>query len=495
MREWLKNILSGNQTASPGQDDDAVTSGMDSDMEADRAAAESLWDFREKPASRLAPMPATLGIWELAWPTILAALMHTVVRWVDIKMVGDLGMEAVAGVTAGGQIYWVIQAVAMALTMGTVALVSRAIGAKDMSLADRVLRQSIIMGTLFGLVSWLAFLPWLTPAIALLGMEKTVVDIGADYTFWLLAGNIPFTLAFVFGAALRSAGDSRTPLYVGVVSNLFNIFLNWVLIYGNLGFPAMGVAGAGIASSVAMFVQLVVFLYMWRTGKLAIKPKSLSFKFEFDVWKRILKIGYPSSIEGFLFQGGLLAFMSLMATFGTAEFTAYQVGIQVLALAFLPGHGFATASSTLVGQNLGAEDPDAAAAAGWRSMFMAMGVMGVMGALMIAISEPFARWFVDNDEVVALSVQFIWLLGMAQPMMAIENAIGGGLRGAGDTRFPLLTVFCGLFFCRVIPAYIAVYVFDAGIQVVWSFLLLDYLLKASMMIWRFRQGRWKTIKV
>ncbi len=484
MLERIKNFFAGKSPKDSSPEEAA-----------DQAVARSLWDFREKPSSRLAPMPASLGIWELAWPTILAALMHTVVRWVDIKMVGDLGMEAIAGVTAGGQIYWVVQAVVMALTMGTVALVARAFGSNDMSLADRVLRQSILMGTVFGLVSWLAFLPWLTPAIALLGMEDAVVTMGADYTFWLLVGNIPFTLTFVFGAALRAAGDSRTPLYVGVVSNVINIFLNWVLIYGNLGAPALGVVGAGIASSAAMFIQLVVFLYMWRNSMLVIKPKSLSLKLDFDLWKRILKIGYPASIEGFIFQAGLLAFMGLMATFGTAEFTAYQIGIQVLAMAFLPGHGFATAASTLVGQHLGADRPDLAVAAGWRSMVMAIWVMSAMGALMIAIAEPFARWFIDNDEVVALSVQFIWLLGLAQPMMAIENALGGGLRGAGDTRFPLVTVFCGLFFCRVIPAYIAVYMFDAGIQTVWSFLLLDYLLKASMMIWRFRQGKWKTIQV
>jgi putative MATE family efflux protein len=368
MLERIKNFFAGKPPKDTSPEDAA-----------DQAVARSLWDFREKPSSRLAPMPASLGIWELAWPTILAALMHTVVRWDDIKMVGDLGMEAIAGVTAGGQIYWVVQAVVMALTMGTVALVARAFGANDMSLADRVLRQSILMGTIFGLVSWLAFLPWLTPAIALLGMEDAVVTMGADYTFWLLAGNIPFTLTFVFGAALRAAGDSRTPLYVGVVSNVLNIFLNWVLIYGNLGAPALGVVGAGIASSAAMFVQLVIFLYMWRNSRLIIKPKSLSLKLDFDLWKRILKIGYPASIEGFVFQAGLLAFMGLMATFGTAEFTAYQIGIQVLAMAFLPGHGFATAASTLVGQHLGANRPDLAATAGWRSMVMAIWVMSAMG--------------------------------------------------------------------------------------------------------------------
>ena len=486
MWDWLKNLLAGRAAQTGGQDDIDASS---------QEVAESLWDFREKPASRLAPLPQSLGIWELAWPTILAALMHTVVRWADIKMVGDLGVEAVAGVTAGGQVYWVVQAVAMALTMGVVALVARAFGAKDEELADNVMRQAVIIGTGFGLFSWLVFLPFLAPSLTLLGMEQQVVDLGADYLFWLLAGNVPFTLAFVFAAGLRAAGDSRTPLYVGIVANLLNIILNWILIYGNLGFPALGVVGAGIASSVAMFVQLIIFMVLWRGHKLKIKPISNSFKPDFDIWKRILKIGYPASIEGALFQFGLLSFMGLMANFGTEEFTAYQIGTQVLALAFLPGHGFATASATLVGQHLGAGNPGEATRAGWRSMTGCILVMGTMGAIIIAIAEPFSRWFVDNDEVVMLSVQFIWFLGLAQPLMAIENAIGGGLRGAGDTRFPLLAVFSGLFFCRVIPAHIAYYFFDAGIQVIWSFLMLDYLLKAIMMTWRFKQGRWQSIKV
>jgi Na+-driven multidrug efflux pump len=128
-------------------------------------------------------------------------------------------------------------------------------------------------------------------------------------------------------------------------------------------------------------------------------------------------------------------------------------------------------------------------------MGMAILVMGSMGGIIIAIAEPFARWFVDDDEVVMLAVQFILFLGLAQPMMAIENALGGGLRGAGDTRFPLFAVFSGLFFGRVIPGYVAVYLFDVGIATVWSFLLLDYLIKAGLMSWRFKTGKWKTINV
>jgi putative MATE family efflux protein len=457
--------------------------------------ASPLLDLREKSSNPLAASPRSLGIWELAWPTMLAAAMQTVVRWADIKMVGDLGVEAVAGVSAGGQIYWLIQAASMALTTGLVALVARAYGRGDMDLADRTLKQTIIMAAVFGLVSWLIMLPFLDDAMRWLGVEESVVTAGSAYLFWLVAGNIPFAIGFVFAAAIRAAGDSRMPLYVGVVTNLLNIWLNWLLIYGNWGLPKLGVEGAAIASSIAVAIQMVIFWLLWSRRKLIVLPGSASFAFDRDLCRRILKIGYPATIEGVAFQVGILAFMAIMSLYGTAEFTAYQIGIQVLALAFLPGHGFAMAASTIVGQHLGADKPDEAQAAGWRSTWLSVIFMGLFGIGLIFVAEPFARWFLDDDSVVPLAVNFIFFLGIAMPMMAVEFAIGGALRGAGDTRYPMFVIFFGLFFCRLLPAAIAAYYFNASIQIVWSCLLLDYAAKAALLAWRFHGGKWKHIEV
>ena len=457
--------------------------------------ASSLLDLRDKPPEPLAPSPQALGVWELAWPTIVASAMQTLVRWVDLKMVGDLGVEAVAGVAAGGFVYWLIQSVVMAVTTGLVALIARAIGSQDSQLADATLRQGITLGCLFGMASMALALPFTDLAISIYGVNAAVVDYGSRYLWWLLLGNVPFTLTFVFGAALRAAGDSRTPLIVGVIANLLNVFLNWVLIYGRLGCPALGVVGAAIASSVAMLLQVAVFWVLWAQGRLLLRPTAQSFAPDLALWRRILRIGYPATLEGALWHAGLFGFMRIMTGYGTAEFTAYQIGAQILALSFLPGTGFATAAATLVGQHLGDGAPDLAARSGWRSLFGAIASMSLLGALVIALARPIARWFIDDHEVVELTVDFIWILGVVQPLMAVEFTVGGALRGAGDTRFPLATVFVGLFICRLIPALVAAYVFQAPIQLIWCALILDYSVKAVMLIARFRRGAWKRARV
>ncbi len=457
--------------------------------------ASELLDLRDRPLEPLAPSPQALGIWKLAWPTIVAAAMQTLVRWVDLKMVGDLGVQAVAGVAAGGHVYWLIQSVVMAVTTGLVALVARAVGAGDERLADATLRQCIVLGTVFGLISLLVVLPFRDFAIAIYGVEPLVVAYGGEYLLWLLVGNVPFTLTFVFGSALRAAGDSRTPLLIGLFANALNLFLNWVLIYGHLGAPALGVAGAGMASSLAMLFQVIVFWWLWGQGWLLMRPTEERFAPRIDIWGRILRIGYPAALEGALWHAGLFGFMRIMSGFGTEEFTAYQIGAQILALSFLPGSGFAMAAATLVGQHLGNRHPERAAAAGWRSLWASIGAMTALGAVLIARAEPIARWFIDDAEVVSLTVDFIWILGVAQPLMAVEFTLGGALRGAGDTRFPLLVIFIGLFLCRLTPALLAAYVWGATIQLIWCALLLDYAMKAVLLTERFRRGRWREIEV
>jgi putative MATE family efflux protein len=469
----------------------------DSDGEAPERPeiASDLLDLRDKPPEPLAPSPQALGVWELAWPTIAAALLQTLVRWADVKMVGVLGRDAVAAVTAGGQVYWFLQSVVMAVTTGLVALVARSVGARDTHAADAMLRQGIVMGTLFGVVTTLVALPFAEFCIAIYGVEESVVRYGTAYIYWLLVGNVPFTLTFVFAAALRAAGDTRSPLAIGAIANALNLFLNWLLIYGNLGFPRLGVAGAGMASSLAMLFQVVVFWVLWDRGRLILIPTRRSFWPDLGIWRRILRIGYPATIEGGVWHLGLLGFMRIMSEYGTAEFAAYNIGAQILALSFLPGHGFAVAASTLVGQHLGDAQPERASRSGWRSLTGSIGAMTALGVAIIALARPIARWFIDDAEVVDLTVDFIWILGAVQPLMAVEFTLGGALRGAGDTRFPLLVVFIGLFLCRLIPATLAALVFGATIQVVWSALVLDYAVKALLLIQRFRRGRWRILEV
>ena len=195
-----------------------------------------------------------------------------------------------------------------------------------------------------------------------------------------------------------------------------------------------------------------------------------------------------------MFQIGFFIFLMLIGNFyGTEAFAAYNIGVNLLMICMTVGFGFSIAGSTLVGQHLGAKDHEAAARSGWRAMWFAVLSMGALGGLIMLIATPLAEYFIGDEPVtIAYTVQFIYLLGAMMPLLAVEFAIGGSLRGAGDTRFPLIATILGLLVMRCGLAALATYF---GLAVFWVYAALvgDYLLKGSMLIWRFYRGRWKTV--
>ncbi|MFI5315707.1 MAG: MATE family efflux transporter [Myxococcota bacterium] len=454
-----------------------------------------LVDVYEEGAGPPASSPQALGVFELAWPTILAFGTQTLVRVVSLAMVASLGESAVAGVGVANQFFWLVQSLGTVAPTGIMAVLARAVGARDARLADSALRQGLWLGLGVGVLSSLILLPLTAGAIAAYGVDAQVTALGSRYLFWATLGIVPITLSLVFGAALRAAGDTRTPLAIGAAANLLNLGLGWALIYGKLGLPALGVAGAGIAATLAVSLQLPVFFWLWLTGRLCIARAGAEARPERAMVTRLLRIGYPAAIEGALFQGGLLLFMRIIAPYGTEALAAYQVGTQILAFSFLPGLGFGAAASTLVGQHLGEGDPARAERSAWRSMLGAMLAMSALGAGITAFAPELASFFRLSPLAIERTVDFVWILGAVQPLMAIEYTIGGALRGAGDTRFPLFAIFTGLFLFRLTPASIAAGVFHARLNVVWGMLVLDYAVKAALLIARFARGRWKMLEV
>lgn len=210
--------------------------------------------------------------------------------------------------------------------------------------------------------------------------------------------------------------------------------------------------------------------------------------------KRLLEIGLPSGIEQLVFQFGFFIFLILIGRFyGTAAFAAYNIGVTMLMVCMTVGFGFSIAGSTLVGQHLGANDPEGAARSGWRSMGFAVLAMGTLGLLVLMNSEQLARLFIgDDEETIRYTVQFVMLLGATMPLMAVEFAIGGSLRGAGDTRFPLIATFFGLIGMRCGLAALFTWL-EFSVFWVYASLVGDYMLKAALLVWRFRSGRWKTV--
>jgi putative MATE family efflux protein len=446
------------------------------------------------PATSGQPPPLkTPGILQLAWPAVVGNLLYSTVSMVDIKIVGSLGASAVAAVTTGNRIFFVFQAVIMATSAGTTALVARAWGAGDRVEAERITKVSVIVGAGVGLFLSVPGVLFSDTLASVFRLEADTVAQASDFIFYLSFFNGSFAVAMILGTAIRAAGDTLTPLLLGAITNVVNIVLVYALVYGRLGAPEMGVKGAAVATGTAFTVGALLSVLFWLKGWFRIgyaRGRSFSSR----RLRQLFKIGYPSGIEQGAVQFGFILFLWIVSFYGTAPYAAYGIGVQILSFSFVVGFGFSIAASTHVGQQLGANDPDGATHSGWRALSLSVASMVVLGALIIFFAEPIARFMIDDDEVVRLTVVFIYILGAMQPLMAIEFTLGGALRGAGDTRFPLLTTITGLVIVRGSVAGTFLWM---GLSVEWIFaaLIVDYIVKATMLIVRFRHGRWKTIVI
>ncbi|MEE2662946.1 MAG: MATE family efflux transporter [Myxococcota bacterium] len=430
-----------------------------------------------------------LGIWELAWPAILGNLLHSTVAIVDGVAVGSLGAPALAAATAGERIFFVLQAVLMGVTAGTTALVARAWGGGQRDEASRVTSASLFLCLGVAAVASLLGIAFTPQLLGIFGLDDLTTGLAVTYVRWLLLFNPFFAIYFALGAALRAAGDTRTPLWIGALANVLNAALIFPLVFGSFGFPSLGIAGAAIAGGSSFAVCGVLFVWLWQRGSLAVRgggPGSIERKRV----ERIARIGYPAALEQGAFQLGFVIFLWFLASYGSDAPAAYGVGGRVLAFSFVIGSGFSVAASTLVGQHLGAGDPAGAARSGWRSTFIATALMAVFGLAITLAAEPIARFVIDDDDVVRLAVIFIYILGAVQPLMALEFCLAGALRGAGDTRFPLVVVLAGMLVVRSSLAGLAAW---WGLSVGWVFAALigDYTVKALLLTGRFRSGRWQ----
>ncbi|MDX1650527.1 MAG: MATE family efflux transporter, partial [Myxococcota bacterium] len=329
------------------------------------------------------------------------------------------------------------------------------------------------------------------PLAGFFGLEPRAAALAATFLRTLAPFNVAFAAGFVVATALRAAGDTRTPLWLGLFTNVVNVALLYVLVLGHLGVRPLGVAGAALANGLAFTAGAAVTLGLWWRGRLRVgigPPGGVSVRRV----RRLLRIGAPAALEQVVWQGGFVAFLRLVALYGTAAFAAYGIGVNILAFSFVVGFGFQVAASTLVGQHLGAGDPQEATRSGWRATGLAVAVMLAFGTAIVVAAEPIARFLIDDPEVVRLTVIFIRILGSVQALMAMEFTLGGALRGAGDTRFPLYVVMAGLLGARVLLA--ALFAWQEK-DVVWIYgaLIADYVVKASLMAWRFHGGRWRTI--
>lgn len=430
----------------------------------------------------------SLGVWTLAWPSIITNIFYATSSIVAIKVVGGLGPDAIAAAVTGQRVTFILQAVLTGVLAGSTALIARNWGAKNKEEAGIFFTRTVQLVLFIALITSIIIWHFAEPLVTFFGLKGEALTLSIEY----LRSIAPFYIAFGCGlgliTALRAVGDVKTPMIIGVIMNLFAIFFMLVFVNGWLGFPEYGVRGAALGIGLSFLIGAILLIVFWLSNQLPVKYSSI---FTLDTYrvKEIFKVGLPAALEQVIFQGGITAFLILVALYGTEAYAAYGIGVQILSFSFVIGFGFSIAGATLVGQHLGAGDTDQARRAGWGAMRLSIVSMTFFGILITLFAEPLARFMIDNDEVVRLSVIFIWLLGSMQPLMAIEFSLGGALRGAGDTKTPLMITLTCLLFIRVLLALIF-YMLDASVEIIFSTLVADYIVKGFLYVARFRSNKW-----
>ena len=430
----------------------------------------------------------SLGVWKLAWPSIITNLFYATSSIIAIKVVGNLGPDAIAAAVTGQRVTFIVQAILTGVLAGSTALIARNWGAKNYAEVSIYFTRTVQLVLFIAFITAILIWQFAEPLVRFFGLKGNALYLSTEY----LKAISPFFIGFgcVMGltTGLRGVGDVITPLFIGIIMNIFAVFFMFVFVNGWLGFPEYGVKGAALGNGLSFVIGALLLAVFWLSNQLLVSYSSI-FKLDIIRVRNIFKVGLPSALEQIVFQIGITAFLILVALYGTEAYAAYGIGVQILSFSIVIGFGFSIAGATLVGQHLGADDQSQAKRAGWGAMRLSIISMTFFGILIALFAETLSRFMIDNDEVVRLSVIFIWLLGSVQPLMAIEFSLGGALRGAGDTKTPLVITLTCLLFVRVFLALIF-YFLNASIEIIFSTLVADYVVKGFLYIARFRSNRW-----
>jgi putative MATE family efflux protein len=435
----------------------------------------------------------------LAWPVVVQQVSFSMVQLVDTALVGHLGEDALAGVRLGGQIFWFSQAGMIAVGVGSTAIIARNVGAGRPELASGSLRNAILMalgwGLLVGAGMW--FLgSW---ALGVLGAEQEAQAQGTEYLQAAAIGMPMWSILYVGSASLQGAGDTRTPMMVGLLVNLANVIIAYTLINGAGPFPQLDVQGSGLGFSCAALIGGTLILAILASGTRIIHwyPWE-ALKFESSEARRQLNVGLPAGLEQFQFNIAFMTYTRIIASLGTTALAAHGVTLAIQGLTFNVGFALSVATTALVGQSLGAQRPDLAERATYVTMRYSLIFMFILGATLMLLGGPITDIFVGGenaDKVVHIGRQLLFVFAFAMPALAVSLTLGGALRGAGDTRAVLLIMAGTTWIVRLIPAYLLAITLGFGVPGAWVAAVLDINTRAALMLWRFRQGRWKEIKV
>ncbi len=385
---------------------------------------------------------------------------------VDTAMVGRVSPVDIAAVAVGNLYFFQIAVFGMGVLLCLEPILSQAIGASDDDAVALGIQRGLVLSVGLGILVSLFFLP-AAPILSLLGQPPSVVPIAADYALAAIPGMIPFFAFYVLRVTMQAFGRVAPIVWTIVGANLLNVFLNWVLIFGNLGFPAMGAVGSSWGSSVARWcVALTVFVVSWKH----VGPYLRRFRREIldlGALKRMLGLGVPIGFQQQLEFGAFAAIGLLMGILGVSEQAGHQVALQLAASAFMIPVGIAAAASVLVGRAIGRGDMPGARRAAGAGMLGGGAFMVLTAAVFLTIPGVLSRLFTADQEVLAVAIALIPIAGLFQVADGLQAVAAGVLRGAGDTRWPSICSAAGFWLLGMPISLVMAFVFGMGAQGLW----------------------------
>ena len=445
-------------------------------------------------------LPAVLS---LAWPTMLEQLLQTAVQYIDTAMVGSLGTQATAAVGSTATVGWLVGSSTAAFGVGFLAYISQALGAGDEDRAKKAAGQSVLAVLVVGLFFTAVTLS-LSPLVPVwMQVDPAIRSLASRYFFILYLPMLPRTASVIFGTVLRAAGDTRTPMRVGLAVNALNVILNFLLIYPSrtlslfgLRLPmwgaGWGVVGAAAASAIAFaFGGIAITLALYRHRR--ISPRGQSLCPDRKVLAPCLRVAFPNMLQRFGTSLGYVAFAAMINALGEISTAAHTVANTVESAFYIPGYGMQAAAATLTGNCLGAGDEKKRRGLARLIILLEVGLMLLSGSLLFAFAPAMAGIFSKDPAVIALGNTVLRMVACSEPFYGVSIVIEGMLQGAGKTKVPFVVNILGMWGVRILGTWICTTQLGMGLVSAWGCMIGHNLLLFALFLVYYLRGTWNPL--
>jgi putative MATE family efflux protein len=437
------------------------------------------------------------AVFLLAIPMILEMCMESVFAVVDIYFVGKIGKnEAVATVVLTESVLTVIYSLAMGLSMAATAMVARRVGEKNPEAASRAAMQSIMISITITIIISVIGMVMAPDILKLMGGSPETIELGTPYTRIMFGGSMVIMLLFLINGIFRGAGDASIAMRSLWIANICNIILCPILIIYGLGpIPAMGLTGAAIATTIGRGIGVCYQLYYLVKPKSSIRLLREHLVPDWKIIKSILNVAWAGTAQFLIGSASWIVLARIISEFGAAAVAGYGVAIRLMMFFLLPAFGMSNAAATLVGQNLGAGQPERAEESVWKTAKYNTIFMAVVTLLFIFFAPPVVRFFNADLEVVRHATEALRIVSLGYVFYGIGMVVTNAFNGAGDTKTPTYINIFGFWLLQIPLAYVLAIVFRLETTGVYLAILLAETAITITGILIFRRGKWKTIHI